>query len=105
MGMPEYAEFLDLARRYEGVHLDTTMAFTDFTEQLSPFPPDLRRSWSSSATGSCSAPTSPTRRTRTATSWRRWSASTSGTTGCGAYCTTTGHGCSKRLRRHSPLLP
>jgi predicted TIM-barrel fold metal-dependent hydrolase len=42
MGMPEYAEFLDLARRYDGVHLDTTMAFTDFTEQLSPFPPDLR---------------------------------------------------------------
>ena len=42
MGMPEYAEFLDLARRYDGVHLDTTMAFTDFTERLAPFPPDLR---------------------------------------------------------------
>jgi predicted TIM-barrel fold metal-dependent hydrolase len=24
------------------VHLDTTMAFTDFTERLMPFPPDLR---------------------------------------------------------------
>ncbi len=41
MGMPEYAEFLDLARRYERVHLDTTMAFTDFTEQQWPFPREL----------------------------------------------------------------
>lgn len=41
MGMPEYAEFLDLARRYEHVHLDTTMAFTDFTEQQWPFPREL----------------------------------------------------------------
>ena len=24
------------------MHLDTTMAFTDFTEQRMPFPPDLR---------------------------------------------------------------
>ncbi|MEF9884199.1 amidohydrolase family protein [Streptomyces sp. P9-A4] len=38
MGMPEYGEFLDLAQRYEGVHLDTTMAFTDFSERLAPFP-------------------------------------------------------------------
>jgi hypothetical protein len=41
LGMPEYAEFVDLAQRYEGVHLDTTMAFTDFTEALMPFPRDL----------------------------------------------------------------
>jgi uncharacterized protein len=41
LGMPEYAQFLDLARRYPRVHLDTTMAFTDFTEQRSPFPPAL----------------------------------------------------------------
>jgi predicted TIM-barrel fold metal-dependent hydrolase len=41
MGMPEYAEFLDLARRYDAVHLDTTMAFTDFTEQQWPFPREL----------------------------------------------------------------
>jgi predicted TIM-barrel fold metal-dependent hydrolase len=41
MGMPEYAEFLELARRYDGVHLDTTMAFTDFTEQQWPFPREL----------------------------------------------------------------
>ncbi|MFD4404529.1 amidohydrolase family protein [Nocardia sp. NPDC058499] len=40
MGMPEYREFLDLADRYPGVHLDTTMAFTDFAEDGSPFPPD-----------------------------------------------------------------
>jgi predicted TIM-barrel fold metal-dependent hydrolase len=42
MGMPEYVEFLDLAERYDRVHLDTTMAFTDFTEALMPFPPSLR---------------------------------------------------------------
>ncbi|MFJ9577859.1 amidohydrolase family protein [Streptomyces sp. NPDC101191] len=40
LGMPEYGEFLDLADRYEGVHLDTTMAFTDFSERLAPFPGD-----------------------------------------------------------------
>ncbi|MEU1484972.1 amidohydrolase family protein [Streptomyces sp. NPDC005752] len=38
MGMPEYAEFLGLAAVYPGVRLDTTMAFTDFTEGLTPFP-------------------------------------------------------------------
>ena len=42
MGMPDYGDFLDLAARYPRVHLDTTMAFTDFTEQGWPFPPDLR---------------------------------------------------------------
>ncbi len=42
MGMPEYAAFLDLARTYDRVHLDTTMAFTDFTEARMPFPPELR---------------------------------------------------------------
>ena len=42
MGLPEYAEFLDLADRYDGVHLDTTMAFTDFTKQIAPFPDGLR---------------------------------------------------------------
>ena len=30
MGAPECAEFLDLAERFERVHLDTTMVFTDF---------------------------------------------------------------------------
>ncbi|MGW4232398.1 amidohydrolase family protein [Streptomyces sp. NPDC004980] len=38
MGMPEYVEFLTLAARYPEVRLDTTMAFTDFTEEFSPFP-------------------------------------------------------------------
>lgn len=42
MGMPEYAEFLDLAERYRSVHLDTTMAFTDFSESMFPFPADQR---------------------------------------------------------------
>jgi predicted TIM-barrel fold metal-dependent hydrolase len=37
LGMPEYGAFLDLAERYEGVHLDTTMFATDFTERLMPF--------------------------------------------------------------------
>ena len=41
LGMPEYREFVDLARRYPRVHLDTTMAFTDFTEAMMPFPADL----------------------------------------------------------------
>lgn len=38
MGMSEYEEFLDLAERYDEVRLDTTMAFTDFTEAFIPFP-------------------------------------------------------------------
>ncbi|MEU7581873.1 amidohydrolase family protein [Streptomyces sp. NPDC041068] len=38
MGMPEYAEFFALAERYGEVRLDTTMAFTDFSEGLMPFP-------------------------------------------------------------------
>lgn len=38
MGMPEYAEFLVLAEAYPEVRLDTTMAFTDFSEGFSPFP-------------------------------------------------------------------
>lgn len=38
LGMPDYAEFLDLTAAYDGVHLDTTMAFTDFTEANVPFP-------------------------------------------------------------------
>ena len=42
MGLPEYAEFLDLVDRYPRVHLDTTMAFTDFAEAAWPFPPALR---------------------------------------------------------------
>ncbi|MCF6386783.1 amidohydrolase [Mycobacterium sp. MBM] len=39
MGMPEYQAFLDICDRHTGVHLDTTMAFTRFSEQTMPFPP------------------------------------------------------------------
>jgi uncharacterized protein len=38
LGMPEYAEFLGLAERYDHVRLDTTMAFTSFAEAIVPFP-------------------------------------------------------------------
>jgi len=38
LGLPEYTEFLDLAERHPGVLLDTTMAFTAFSEELAPFP-------------------------------------------------------------------
>ena len=41
-GAPEYEGFLDLAERYERARLDTTMAFTDFFEQMAPFPVALR---------------------------------------------------------------
>ncbi|WP_373682293.1 MULTISPECIES: amidohydrolase family protein [Streptomyces] len=43
MGMPEYEDFLDLAERYGEVRLDTTMAFTDFSEGLAPFPREALR--------------------------------------------------------------
>ncbi len=42
MGLPEYRDFMELALRYPGVYLDTTMVFTEFTEQTDPFPPDAR---------------------------------------------------------------
>jgi len=41
MGAPEYREFLEMAERFERVHLDTTMAFTDFFEEMAPYPTDL----------------------------------------------------------------
>jgi predicted TIM-barrel fold metal-dependent hydrolase len=41
LGLPEYAEFLAIAGRHPGVLLDTTMAFTSFTEEAHPFPPGL----------------------------------------------------------------
>jgi hypothetical protein len=40
-GLPQYADFLELAERYPRVHLDTTMAFTDFTERMAPYPAEL----------------------------------------------------------------
>jgi predicted TIM-barrel fold metal-dependent hydrolase len=62
MGMPDYAAFLDLADRFERVHLDTTMAFT------SPRPgcrlrTTCARGCSTWPSASCWAPTSRTRRT------------------------------------------
>jgi uncharacterized protein len=41
MGAPEYGAFLELALRHANVHLDTTMAFTDFMHTLAPFPDAL----------------------------------------------------------------
>ncbi|GAA2100008.1 amidohydrolase family protein [Streptomyces albiaxialis] len=38
LGLPEYEEFLALAERHPHVLLDTTMAFTSFTEAQAPFP-------------------------------------------------------------------
>ncbi|WP_343600386.1 amidohydrolase family protein [Mycobacterium sp.] len=47
LGMPEYTDFLDICERFAEVRLDTTMAFTPFTEDTMPFPtsalPRLRR--------------------------------------------------------------
>jgi predicted TIM-barrel fold metal-dependent hydrolase len=38
LGMSEYHAFADLAEEHAGVHLDTTMAATDFTERFAPMP-------------------------------------------------------------------
>ncbi|HLS14988.1 MAG TPA: amidohydrolase family protein [Beutenbergiaceae bacterium] len=40
-GMPEYAQFLQLAETYRNVCLDTCMTFTPYIEQDHPFPPQL----------------------------------------------------------------
>ena len=39
-GMPDFAAALDLVHRYEGVHLDTTMVGTAFSQQFAPLPAD-----------------------------------------------------------------
>jgi hypothetical protein len=41
LGTPEYAGFFALARRYPGVALDTTMAGTDFVNEVAPVPAEL----------------------------------------------------------------
>jgi predicted TIM-barrel fold metal-dependent hydrolase len=41
LGAPEYTEFMAIAEDHEHVHLDTTMAFTDFFEELAEFPREL----------------------------------------------------------------
>ena len=42
MGAPEYAEFLALVDEFDRVYLDTTMVFTDFFEEVAPYPADLK---------------------------------------------------------------
>ena len=42
LGMPEYTDFFNLCDRFDGVRLDTTMAFTPFVEETTPFPGDQR---------------------------------------------------------------
>jgi len=39
LGMSEYDAFADLAERYPRVHLDTTMAGTDFSNAFAPLTP------------------------------------------------------------------
>ena len=41
MGAPDYEAFLAIAEDFERVRLDTTMAFTDFFEEMAPFARDL----------------------------------------------------------------
>lgn len=41
MGSPEVREFVELAERYDGVHLDTSMAFTDFFADAGGYPREL----------------------------------------------------------------
>ncbi|KAA1424282.1 amidohydrolase family protein [Nocardioides antri] len=41
MGTPEAEAFLELAEQYDGVHLDTSMAFTDFFAERHVYPREL----------------------------------------------------------------
>lgn len=41
MGGGEYEDFWDIALRFANVHLDTTMTFTDFMNQLRTYPQEL----------------------------------------------------------------
>jgi predicted TIM-barrel fold metal-dependent hydrolase len=41
LGAPEYVEFLEMAEHFANVHLDTTMAFTEFFESMAAFPAEL----------------------------------------------------------------
>ena len=87
LGAPEYAEFLAIAEDHERVHLDTTMAFTDFFEEMARVP--ARRccpGWRPAATRCCSARTSRTSPTRTPTSSSPSSGSTWARTGCARVC-------------------
>jgi uncharacterized protein len=39
-GMPDFADALDLAHRFDGVYLDTTMVGTAFSQRFAPLPAD-----------------------------------------------------------------
>jgi predicted TIM-barrel fold metal-dependent hydrolase len=43
LGMPEFDAFADMAQEHAFVHLDTTMAATDFTNEMTPLPPSYVR--------------------------------------------------------------
>jgi hypothetical protein len=62
MGAPEYEAFLDLSLRFPRVHLDTTMAFTDFMERTlgAPFLHHRLADLAAHADRVCSEATSPT---------------------------------------------
>lgn len=102
MGMPEYEPFLDLAQEYPNVHLDTTMAFTDFARS-SPRPPPSCAPASPTPGGTrcCSAATSPTSPTATRMRSRSSPASTWATTGCAMCSTATVLACSASVKRGS----
>lgn len=38
LGAPDYEDFLRIAARHDNVALDTTMTFTDFFDEIAPFP-------------------------------------------------------------------
>ena len=82
LGAPEYAEFVTLAETYERVCVDTTMVFTDFFDDLgAAFPPTWCRACATCSRRCCSARTSRTSPTPTASSWPASRGSTSATTG------------------------
>ena len=99
------ATFLDLAERYERVHLDTTMFATDFTERLMPFDRG-RPAAAGRAAGQGAArqrlPVDPVPLRPPAAGAapaRTW-----GRTGCARCCGTTAPGCSgsRRDPEHPP---
>lgn len=94
MGMPDHAEFLDLALRHPNLRLDTTMVFVDFfdgAEAQSALALALGPRLAALADRILLGSDFPNIPTRTHTGWRRWSAAGSGRTGCGQCFGTTVH--------------
>jgi uncharacterized protein len=85
LGAPAYTEFLELAESFERVHLDTTMAFTDFFEAMAPFPRGLLPRLSDLADkvllGS-DFRTSPTGTPTSSRPWKVWGWARTGCEGC-----------------------